>query len=103
MLPIHDIKETVSETMKNERLRELMNIQREISQEVNDKYIGQVLPVLLDGTVVEDNLLNGRTNNNKPIFVEGNACKGGFVRVKITETKPFSLKGVLAQDVRKGL
>ncbi len=98
-----DIKETVSETMKNERLRELMNIQREISQEVNDKYIGQVLPVLLDGTVVEDNLLNGRTNNNKPIFVEGNACKGGFVRVKITETKPFSLKGVLAQDVRKGL
>ena len=97
-----DIKETVSEKMKNERLRELMDLQKIISQDVNDKYVGQLLPVLLDGTV-EGVFLNGRTHNNKPIFVEGKAGKSDFVQVKITEAKTFSLKGAIAQDVHKGL
>jgi len=94
----YDMKDTVSGQIKDQRLKTLMELQRDLSQKVNDKYIGRVLPVLLDGTVVEDNLLNGRTNNNKPIFVEvpaGRKIKKDFTQVKITEAKPFSVKGGL--------
>jgi tRNA A37 methylthiotransferase MiaB len=73
-----------------------MELQRRISQEVNDKYLGKVLPVLLDEEPGKDNILSGRTNNNKPVFVESAAgLVAGFVQVKITQAKPFSMKGII--------
>lgn len=89
-------KDTVSEKAKNERLKALMELQRRISQEVNDKYLGKVLPVLLDEERGKDNILSGRTNNNKPVFVESAAgLVAGFVQVEITQAKPFSMKGII--------
>lgn len=92
----YEIKDNVPGIMKDERLRALMELQRKLSQEINDKYIGKVLPVLLEPGFSKEDLRSGRTNNNKPIFVEGlnEKSKNEFVKVRIMQANPFSLRGV---------
>ncbi|MFH1074007.1 MAG: tRNA (N6-isopentenyl adenosine(37)-C2)-methylthiotransferase MiaB [Candidatus Firestonebacteria bacterium] len=93
-----DMKDNIPEKVKEERLKALMELQKRISQKVNEKYIGQILPVLLEVDSLKENVMSGRTHNNKPIFVEvghGKTIKQEFVSVKITQANPFSLKGVI--------
>jgi len=74
-------------------LNELIHLQREISQEVNRKYLGQVLPAVLE--VKRENFAIARTAFNKPVELAFSAKNvGEFTTVRIDEVNVSSFKGV---------
>jgi len=89
----------VPEETKNARAARLMEIQSEISQQLNDARIGTECRVLVDRK--EGGFFIGRTEHDSPevdnevlIDARVNKCKvGEFVNVRITEAAEFDLVG----------
>ena len=87
----------VPQKIKNERLNEIMEIQSQISWELNQKKIGKKFKVLIDRK--RGNYYVGRTQYDSPdvdnevlIQAETNFLRvGEFVDVKITEASDFDL------------
>ena len=80
----------VPEEVKLERQEHLYLLQQEISHEVNLRYVGKTLDVLIEG-VQEDGMLVGRSYRDAPeidglVFVKGKAPIGEIVPVQITGT-----------------
>ncbi len=74
-------------------LNELILLQREISQEVNAKYIGKVLPAIVE--VKRDKFSIARTAFNKPVEIPSTRKNPGeFTNVRINEVVVSSFKGV---------
>ena len=67
-------------------------------EENNQKYIGTIQKVLIDGTSkTNENTLSGRTDSNKVVVIEADTSYiGKRVDVKITEDCLWYLKGKLA-------
>ncbi len=92
----------IPEEVKAERLDTIMNLQEEISQEIQSEKIGKVLKVIIDSK--DDTYYTGRTEWDSPevdpevlIPIEGNNLKiGNFYPVEITDATPFELMGKLA-------
>jgi ribosomal protein S12 methylthiotransferase len=98
----HRLSHHVAEELAAERLDRLMRIQRQISSEINKKYIGKVVKVLVEESP-EKGLLIGRTFFQAP-EVDGltflhlqPGCptlkKGQFAQVKITQSLEYDLIG----------
>lgn len=94
------LKDSVTEEEKQRRLDRLMELQQDISQELNEKMVGSVQKVLIDR--IEGDMAYGRTQFDSPdvdpeviIRLPENeeVKKGEFVEVKITEAYPFELIG----------
>ena len=80
----------VPEEVKLERQEHLYLLQQEISHEVNLRFVGKTLDVLIEG-VQEDGMLVGRSYRDAPeidglLFVKGKAPIGEIVPVQITGT-----------------
>ncbi|HOG61911.1 MAG TPA: TRAM domain-containing protein, partial [Flexilinea sp.] len=78
--------DTVPEEVKRERLDRLMKLQQGISREINRKFIGRKMDVLVERQ--QDGLLIGRSYRDAPdidglVFVEGKAKIGDIFKVKI--------------------
>lgn len=80
----------------------LLEVQREISRRKLERRVGQVLPVLVEGTHPEsDLLLSGRLSTQAPevdgcvIITEGSVRAGEIRRVKITASHDYDLEGVV--------
>lgn len=74
-------------------LNELIQLQRQISQEVNSKYIGQELEAILEEK--RDGIAIARTPFNKPVELPGSRKNPGeFTRVRINEVVISSFRGV---------
>lgn len=93
-----DFSDDVPDDVKQSRVSELMEIQQEISAELNRKYIGQELKVLIDRR--EGDYFAGRTEFDSPevdqevlIPAEHNIKPGIFYRVHITHSTEFDLFG----------
>ena len=86
---------TEDEIHKN--INRLLEVQNEISKKKNDKYVGKVFKVLVDGVSKNnDKMLSGRTDTSKIVNFEGDvSLKGQYVDVKITEAHTWSLNGEL--------
>ena len=86
---------TEDEIHKN--FNRLLEVQNEISKKKNDKYVGKVFKVLVDGVSKNnDKMLSGRTDTSKIVNFEGDvSLKGQYVDVKITEAHTWSLNGEL--------
>lgn len=93
------IKDDVTAEMKKERLDRLMEVQNEISLELNLPLVGQQVEILVDtrdkgrhgGTI-----FSGRTTTNKIVVIEDPGdleLMAKTVKVEITEAKTWSLKG----------
>jgi len=94
----HDLKKQIPQKIKIERLNMVMSSQQKISQEINKKFLGQVLDVLIDEK--EENHYLGRSQYDAPevdglIFVKSDKelNVGDFVKVKITDTLEYDLVG----------
>jgi len=94
----------ISEEVKEERLRLIMELQAEISFAMLQKYVGRVEKVLVEGLSREsDLLLEGRTRYQAPeidgcvYITKGNAKPGDLVDVRITEAHTYDLVGQLAE------
>ena len=90
--------------VKQERYEHLMELQQDISLQVNQAYVGKTLDVLIEG--VDKGIAIGRSYRDAPeidgmVFVEGKAKVGEMVPVKITGAMAYDLTGVPAQTVIK--
>lgn len=101
-----NLKGQIPEKVRKERLDVIMKLQQEISREVNKKYLGKEMEVLVD-EVSEPNRPNGpnrlyicRTQHDAP-EVDGNCFirsgkhlkPGDFIKAKITDTLEYDLVG----------
>jgi ribosomal protein S12 methylthiotransferase len=94
------MEQTVSEEEKARRFHKLMKTQQSISKKNHKKYIGQIVPVIIDGESEETELLmQGRTSQQAPgidgvvLINEGEAKVGEIVNVKITSSHDYDLVG----------
>lgn len=94
----HTLADDVPQEVKEERAATIMEIQQDISAQVNKSRVGQTLKVLIDRK--EGNHFIGRTEFDSPevdnevlIPAENYVRIGDFVQVKITSAEEFDLYG----------
>ena len=92
--PAAKIIDHVTLTEKKKRLYELDELVRKYAKEANEKFVGKVLDVLVDG-VSKNNAkrLTGYSPQWKVVNFTGDAKVGDIVKVKINEASRFSLSG----------
>ncbi len=86
--PSAALEDDVPEEVKLERREELYLLQQEISHDINLRFVGKTMDVLIEG-IQEDGMLIGRTYRDAPeidglVFVSGSAPVGSIVPVRIT-------------------
>lgn len=88
------VDETTSKE-KERRLHELNELINKYSKETNERLVGKVMPVLLEGVSEKDpNMLAGYTDTMKLVNVKADKKYiGKIVNVKILEAKTWSLDG----------
>jgi tRNA-2-methylthio-N6-dimethylallyladenosine synthase len=81
--------------IKQERLAEIIEVQQRISLERNQRLIGTIQKVLVEGTSKrsEDDFIGRIDQNKKVIFPRENFKKGDYVNVMITECTTATLRG----------
>lgn len=98
-----NLKDTVPEAVKQERLDELMELQAGISLKYNESRIGSIERVLVDSCDPVENTFSGRTSRESP-EVDGEVnvtcngklpAPGTFVEVRITGADEYDLTGEL--------
>ncbi|TCP59097.1 tRNA-2-methylthio-N6-dimethylallyladenosine synthase [Tumebacillus sp. BK434] len=100
--PATRLPDDVSEEDKKKRLYRLNEVQDKISLEQNQKLVGLVLEVLVEGeSKTNADVLQARTESNKLVHIEGaKELIGQMIHVKVTEAKTWYLRGeVLPQGV----
>lgn len=89
------LPDDVSEEVKVRRLEELIALQNELSAAANERCVGRVYEVLVEGFSKRSReQLFGRTEQNKVVvFDRGSFRLGQYVRVRITSASSATLKG----------
>ncbi len=91
----------VDAAVKQERFERLMELQQNISLQVNQSYVGKTLDVLIEG--FDNGISIGRSYRDAPeidgmVFVEGKAKVGDIVPVRITGAMAYDLTGALVES-----
>lgn len=88
------MQDDVAEEVKMRRFRQVEQQQAQIAGEINARYLGQTVEVLVEDK--KDTRWRGRTRNNKLVFFEDPAdWRGSLVTVRIEWTGPWSMRGQL--------
>ena len=94
------LRQTVDRDVAENRLAEIMTLQAAISKKINQRKIGRCVPVLIEGSSPEtDLLLTGRTATMAPdvdtkvLINEGEGIVGEIMPVEITEAHMYDLVG----------
>lgn len=89
----------VSEEVKLERLHTLIDLQKQISKRKNQRMIGKILKVLVDGKSRRDkDKFKGKTTTNKTVVIQANEnILGTIASVKILDADSFTLFGRLEE------
>jgi len=96
----YDYKNQVPEKEKQRRFDEIMSLQQEISRDVNERFKGKKLKVLIEEK--REDCYLARTEYDAPevdglVYVKGENLKiGDFVDVRIIDTYEYDLVGVTA-------
>ncbi|MBT3190537.1 MAG: 30S ribosomal protein S12 methylthiotransferase RimO [Anaerolineae bacterium] len=93
----------VSAAIKEERWERLMEIQQNISLQVNQSYVGKTLDILIEGYDEEQGISIGRSYRDAPeidgmVFIEGDAEVGEIVPARITGAMAYDLTAVLVEE-----
>ncbi len=99
----HLLNDDVPEDIKQQRVEDIMNIQQEVSFNINQDKIGKHFKVLIDKK--EGNYLIGRTEFDSPevdneVLIDARisyATPGTFVQVKIDRAEDFDLYGQIVK------
>jgi ribosomal protein S12 methylthiotransferase len=97
--PAARLPDHVDEETKEKRANIIMEIQRQIAAERNSRFVGQVLPVLIERYEGRNDIFVGRTEYDAPeidgeVFVAGYKGElGKIVNVKITHSYEYDLAG----------
>jgi len=91
-----NFKDDIPFSIKQSRMDEIMEVQREISNELNNNKIGQEYKVIIDRK--ESEYYVGRTEFDSPevdnevlIYTDKNLRKGNFYQVKVTGADDFDI------------
>jgi tRNA-2-methylthio-N6-dimethylallyladenosine synthase len=95
------LKDDISAEVKQRRLAEIIDVQQRISLERNQRLIGTVQKVLVEGTSKRSpEEFTGRIDQNKKVvFPKENFKKGDYVNVIITECTAATLRGKAVSEV----
>jgi tRNA-2-methylthio-N6-dimethylallyladenosine synthase len=90
----------ISPEIKQRRLAEIIAVQQRISAERNEKLVGTVQRVLIEGhSKRSDSDFSGRSDQNKVvIFPKENFKKGDYVNVLITDSTSATLRGKVVTE-----
>ncbi len=99
--PAYNLKDNISNKVKDERFNAIMDLQRDISYENNLKYVNKVVKVLIDRK--ENEFWIGRTMHDSPeidneVLLKSNNSDniiGKFVNAKITSVENYDLFGTI--------
>ncbi len=94
------MEDKISMEVKEKRLQELNSLVNKYSLESNQRLVGKVVEVLVNGISEKDNSkVYGYTETMKLVnIVGGKELIGKIVPVKITDAKSFSLDGEISQE-----
>ena len=94
--PAARMENKLTEEEKNNRLYKLNELVNKFANEANQKYVGSIVPVLLEGNSEKEGKLMGYTDTMKLVIVKADKeYIGKIVNVKITDVKTWSLDGEL--------
>ena len=96
--PAAKMKDETPLSIKEERLHRLNEIVNKYALEANQKYLGKVVPVLLENvSEKDDSMLAGYTDTMKLVNVKASKdMLGEIALVKITDVKTWSMDGEIA-------
>jgi tRNA-2-methylthio-N6-dimethylallyladenosine synthase len=91
-------EETVSDEEKSRRLQAVIELQEEVSAEINRTMIGREVEVLVEGSARRRaGWLAGKTEHFKTaVFPESGAIAGDLVRVRVLDSTAHTLIGEAA-------
>ncbi|MFH0732685.1 MAG: 30S ribosomal protein S12 methylthiotransferase RimO [Candidatus Omnitrophota bacterium] len=96
--PAYNYKKQITGSIKRQRLDAIMKTQQEISEDVNKRWLGKTLEVLIDEKD-KDSFYIARSQYDAPevdgvVYVKAKQAKPGeFLKVKITDTMEYDLTG----------
>ncbi len=97
----YKMKPQITARVKKSRYKKLMNLQQQISKENNKKYIGKILPCIIEGCT-DDGLVLARTQYDAPeidgmVYISTNkkVVPGDIEKVKIISSSEYDLYGEL--------
>ncbi len=95
-----DMNDDVTEEIKTKRLNDIIDLQQQISYEINQSMIGSEEIILIEGTSKKsDEFLSGRTDSNKIVIIprKDDIKIGDYVKVKINRATSATLFGEFAE------
>ena len=98
----YDIRPRVAGKTARNRLDKIMSLQQEISVERKQRYVGQIMEVLVEGRDAIKKMYIGRNRTQAPDDIDGHTVftserdiePGIFVQVRITEIRGYDFYGV---------
>lgn len=100
-----EMPDQIPEEVKAERRDEIMQLQQEIAFENAEEMIGKELMVMIEGRLVEENVLIGRSYMDAPgvdgyVFVDSmlDLPSGAMVKVQITDCNEYDLIGGIVDE-----
>lgn len=103
--PAAMMEQQINEDIKARRQDELLSLQQEISLELGEQKIGQLLDVLIEGYVADENAYVGRTYGDAPgvdgyffVNTEETLNSGDLVRARVTGALEYDLIGVVEDE-----
>jgi tRNA-2-methylthio-N6-dimethylallyladenosine synthase len=87
----------VPEDVKIERLKAIIDLQKDITWSINEKLVGSDVEVLSEGPSERDpDVSFGRTRDNRGVVLSGDAPRGTLVTARVREASAWTLRaGVL--------
>jgi len=84
----------IEKAVVQERFDRLVTLQNAISLEINERAVGRIEEVLVEGPSKKDpGVMTARTRGNKPVHAPGNIEPGTYLQVEITKGAPHHLMG----------
>ena len=92
------MKNQIPEDIKHKRFDRLKELVEKQIEENNDKYVGTIQKILIDGkSKNNENKLNGRTTSNKVVIIDADESYiNKLINVKIVENCKWYLRGEIA-------
>ncbi len=98
--PAADFPDQIDEDTKVFYRDEIMELQQDISFDINNTFIGKDIDVIIEGYISDDDIYVGRSYRDAPdvdglVFVEADRefISGEIVKVHVEEAGPYDMKG----------
>ncbi len=99
----YQMEDDVPDDVKLKRLNEIIDLQHQISAEINQSHIGNEETILIEGfSKKSDKFLSGRTDTNKIVIIPASdeINIGDYVRVKISRATSATLFGEAINETK---